>query len=557
MRRAVASLVLVALTACGSDPTDSPSNPLPSGSGAGGPGSGGSGADGGQGGVGATGGTGAASVGGGGAGATGGGGNGGSGGNIDCGVAQPGAAPELVSEGSVGRILLRGTILTPSQLIVGEVLVEDELITCVAASCAGEPGAADASVVETNGIILPGLIDAHNHVQYDIFDETDWAPMQTYTNHDQWTNEERYGAMVDAKQHLGGEGDSPIDLSCETLKYGELKGLVAGTTSMLGAAIPADKTCYGSLVRTIDQGANDLPDDKVQVATLFPNAAAANGVCANFADGDTDAWVAHVAEGVDGTALEEFFDVGTITTVDGCLYSPKTALIHATALGNDELDTMAMNDMSIVWSPRSNVFLYGGGSDLSKTTNIPLALQKGINVGLGPDWSLGGSQNMLDELRFANQVDNSEWGNLLDAKALVEMATVNNARALGITQYVGSIEEGKRADILVIGGNTAAPYDAVLAAQPIDVRLVLIDGVALYGDSVLQPLAPAAPGCETVDVGAEKFLCVAEAGGTAANKFGQTYAEITAALEQALVDYDALDLTEWDFAPLTPLVRCE
>jgi hypothetical protein len=182
---------------------------------------------------------------------------------------------------------------------------------------------------------------------------------------------------------------------------------------------------------------------------------------------------------------------------------------------------------------------------------------KGINVALGPDWSLGGSQNMLDELRFANQVDNAEWGNILDAKALVEMATVNGAQALGISQYVGTIEEGKRADILVIGGNTAAPYDAVLAAHPLDVRLVLVDGVALYGDPVLQPLAPAAPGCETVNVGADKFLCVAEAGGTAEDKLGQTYADITAELEQALVDYDALDLTEWNFAPLTPLVRCD
>jgi 5-methylthioadenosine/S-adenosylhomocysteine deaminase len=550
MRLHVASLLASLLVACGSDPTDSPSNPLPSGTGA--SGSGASGAAGGQGGAGGdNAGGGGANAGGGGAGAAGGGGG------VDCGAAQPGAPAELVSEGQVGRILLRGTILTPDQVLDGEVLIEDEIITCVAASCAGEPGAADASVVETNGVILPGLIDAHNHVQYDIFDESDWAPTQTYSNHNQWTNEERYGAMVDAKQYLGGSGDSPIDLSCEQLKYGELKGLVAGTTSMLGAATPSDRGCYASLVRTIDQSPNDLPDDKVQVATLFPNTAAADGVCANFADGDTDAWVVHIAEGVDGTALEEFAEVGTVTTVDGCLYSPKTTIIHGTALGNTELTTMAGLGMSLVWSPRSNVFLYGGGTDLTQTTDVPLALTKGINVAMGPDWSLGGSQNMLDELRFANQVDDAEWGDILDAKALVEMATVNGAQALGITQYVGTIEEGKRADLLVIGGNAAAPYDAVLAAHPLDVRLVLVDGVALYGDPALQPLAPAAPGCETVDVGADKFLCVAEAGGTAENKLGQTYADIVAELEQALVDYDALDITEWNFAPLTPLVRCE
>ena len=76
---------------------------------------------------------------------------------------------------------------------------------------------------------------------------------------------------------------------------------------------------------------------------------------------------------------------------------------------------MAARGMSLVWSPRSNVFLYGGGTDLTKTTNIPLALAKGINVALAPDWSIGGSQNLLDELRFADQVDDTVWGNVIYA----------------------------------------------------------------------------------------------------------------------------------------------
>ena len=58
----------------------------------------------------------------------------------------------------------------------GEVLIVGDTIACVAPSCAGDPAAADATVVETNGIIFPGLIDTHNHILFDIFDETDWAP---------------------------------------------------------------------------------------------------------------------------------------------------------------------------------------------------------------------------------------------------------------------------------------------------------------------------------------------------------------------------------------------
>ena len=53
-----------------------------------------------------------------------------------------------------------------------------------------------------------------------------------------------------------------------------------------------------------------------------------------------------------------------------------------------------------------------------------------------------------------------------------------------------------------------------------------------------------------------KFVCVAETGGNATNKFGQTLAEITTTLNTELASYDALDLSQWDFAPITPLIRC-
>ena len=135
-----------------------------------------------------------------------------------------------------------------------------------------------ATVVETHGIILPGLIDTHNHILFDIFDESDWTPPKVYANHNQWTSDPRYHAMVDAKQWMNGEGTSTQDLGCEMDKYGELKGLIAGTTSILGAANSTNRACYGSLARTIDQSPNDLGSDKVQVATIFPSASTADTV---------------------------------------------------------------------------------------------------------------------------------------------------------------------------------------------------------------------------------------------------------------------------------------
>jgi cytosine/adenosine deaminase-related metal-dependent hydrolase len=474
-------------------------------------------------------------------------------------------APVLSKTGSAGKVLLRGRVVTPDTDFAGEVLVVGNLITCVDVSCSGTAGASEASVIETNGLIFPGLIDTHNHILFDVFDETHWSPTKAYDNHNQWPAEARYSAVVDAKQWLNGESTAYApstygSLGCELEKYGELKGMVAGTTSIVGTAGTAKK-CFSSLVRSIDTQYNGglTTVDTIQVATLFPAAPTAQGICDKMlaTPPTIDAYLIHVGEGVDSVARAEFTTLAARTTPAECLFAPQTTITHGTSFLDAELSKMGAQKMSLTWSPRSNVFLYGAGTDLTKTTNIPLALSKGIMVALSPDWSMGGSQNLLDELRFADKVDNGAWSDKLTPKMLVQMVTINAAKVLHREKYVGSLEVGKRADIMVISGDTTKPYDALLAANPRNVNMTMIDGVILYGDPALQPIAPATPGCETIDVcTAKKFLCVATA--TTTDKLNQTYADITAALTKGLADFDALasPVTTYKFSPITPLVRC-
>lgn len=464
-----------------------------------------------------------------------------------CPGAQPGVAP-----GAGSGLLVRGTVVTPAIAFVGEVLVLGDTIACAAVTCAGQPGADTASVVETQGLIFPGLIDSHNYSLFDIFDENDWAPDHApYGSHNDWVNDPRYTALVDAKQYLNGEGAlTPDDYGCEMDKYGELKALLAGTTSIV-TRTGTGKTCFGSLARTIEQSSNDLGADYIQVATIFPATTAADQVCANFADDSTHAYLINIAEGTNAAALAEFAKLDTITTVDGCLYAPQTAIVHGTALGDSEFTLMGQHGMSLVWVPQSNVALYG------QTANVPLAISKGINVSLGADWSITGSHNLLSALRFADQVDNTTWGGVLSAQDLVQMVTTHAAKTLALDAVLGSIEVGKKADLTVVAGTCTAPWSELVAARPQDIRLVLVGGVPLYGDTSLQAAAPPTPGCEAMNVcGASKFVCVAETGGTVSNKFGQTLADISGTLTQAIADYDALNLTQWKFAPITPLVDC-
>lgn len=471
----------------------------------------------------------------------------------------------LTSVGDPAKVLLKGIVLSPTQSFQGEVLVEGDLLTCVAISCAGEPGAASASVVQTNGVILPGLIDTNSQIQYRAFDGADWTPATMYTNHKQWTGEPRYAALLAAKQHLAGEGGSPVNLSCELNKYGEIQALIAGTTSVIGKSTPANKPCYRTLARTIDQSANGLcaasPGqgcaDRIQAHTLMPSTSSADSVCDAFDTGDTDAYLVQLAEGTDQDALDEWSDLYVLTSTDGCLFDARTTLVHGTALGSAELGQMAGYDMGLSWSPRSNVALFGGGTDLSKTADIPAALAAGVTVSLSTGFPPVASPSLLAELRFADTVDNTQWGDKLSAKALLEMATVSAAKQLALDTSIGSLAPGLKADLVVVGGDTANPYQAALDATPRDVRLVMVNGAALYGDSQLQPLGPASPGCEIRTIcGHPKFICAAVSGQPAQYLLDQTLADIESTLSAALQAYDNLDLSPWDFHPLAPLAVC-
>jgi 5-methylthioadenosine/S-adenosylhomocysteine deaminase len=340
-----------------------------------------------------------------------------------------------------------------------------------------------------------------------------------------------------------------VDYRCEMDKYAEIKALIAGTTSFL-LAPGLSNSCYASVIRSIDLPQNDLGQDKIQTSISVPTESSAQSVCNNFASGTTDAYMVHIAEGIDQTARNEFATLSS--RAGGCLLSPKTTIVHGTALTSTEFTTMATHGMRLVWSPKSNMFLY------NDTARIDLAIQAGVStIALAPDWALGGSINLLDELRFADQIDQAKFGDILTPARLFQMVTLDAARALAVDGLLGSLQVGKRADITVIGGYPGDPYNALLLATPTAVRLVMVDGRALYGDGQLIGAGPSSPGCEAVPIcGVSKFLCIAET--STLNKLDQTYANILQILVDALVDYDTnvIPVTVSPFSPIAPLTHC-
>jgi hypothetical protein len=148
----------------------------------------------------------------------------------------------------------------------------------------------------------------------------------------------------------------------------------------------------------------------------------------------------------------------------------------------------------MVWSPLSNLLLYGA------TANVREARAKGVRVALGSDWSPTGSKNLLGELKVA-RLASLAAGDVFSEREIVALATREAAAILKWEKVVGSIETGKRADLLVVDGATADPYAGLLKSDETSIRLVLINGVPRFGRSDLMKKLGGAG--ETVRVGGE------------------------------------------------------
>lgn len=458
--------------------------------------------------------------------------------------------PAVIEREGRGAFLLRGVVLAPDRVIdPGEVLVIGADITCVAESCASAPGAEGATVIRTNGIISPGLVDAHNHLTYNFLPE--WVGGQLYGNRYQWADVTSYEDHV----RPFSDGRNLNERICPAAKWGELRSIVHGTTTVQGQS--ANRSCLDRLARNADhyhrlghdhlrttiESPREITDD--EAASLVSSFTAANAPTTRFA--------VHMCEGVSGNNIELELDsfagrdpranrhqgINLLAAADGS-YRGVGLLIHSMILTEAQMMEVRDSDAHVVWSPSSNLVLYGA------TAPIARMLELGLNIGLGPDWTVSGEDEMLSEMRVAHAYGRSESIAALTPERIWRMATQGSADAVGLGDVIGRLEPGTRADVVVFGRRAIDPYRAVLDSGAEDVRLVLIDGLAYYGDLALESVSVNGD-CDVLDAcGASKFLCVANTPGSTADGAGatETLDDVRAQLVTILAGYGRSDLAE-------------
>jgi len=379
-------------------------------------------------------------------------------------------------------VVLSGKIVVPDQIIDGKVVIQGSDIACVGATCTEPAGATSFTV--TDGFIFPGFVDAHNHVAYNVLGK--FAPPHLFQNRGQWQRTPDYKTFKAPYNEIRDKG-----LACEMIKYGEMKALISGITTIQGTS-PASP-CIETLVRNAENR-NGLGVDSRLIRTYILDIGSFDQTI-DFSV--TKSFVVHLAEGIDQKSRDEF----AILKKKGLL-KPQTAIIHGTAFEDAEFEEMGRIGAKLIWSPQSNLALYG------KTTQIPLALNHGVNVSLGVDWNPTGSDDIFQELRVAARVNQEQFGGAIPKSNWIKMITSNPAAALALDSKIGKLASGLKADITVLAASDPDPADSLLKTHLPDVQMVWVGGELLYGDAdVVQKVKPGA--CETLDVhGSSKRICV-------------------------------------------------
>ncbi|TGK12878.1 hydrolase [Leptospira fletcheri] len=309
--------------------------------------------------------------------------------------------------------------------------------------------------------VYPGLINAHDHLLGSYLPKV--GTNRPYTNWLPWDNDLKSSVIFAERQQLEPE---------QLYFLGSYKNLISGVTSVLDHVPHFVQEPF-------------LDTAPVRILNRYTLSHSICSYSLGWGEGPTQEYekakrenlpyVTHIAEGFDEESENA---VRTLQSL-GAL-GEHTVLVHGLAFDGEDIKSVAKAKAHFVWCPESNLFTFG------KTAEIRAILESGINVSLGTDSPFSGSLNLLQEIKNARSFFREKYGEDLDPKTVFQMVTSHPAKALRISEDLGSLEEGKIADLTVLSSDKTDAYEALCSADLGSVRLVVKEGVPLYGDLALK-----------------------------------------------------------------------
>ena len=183
-------------------------------------------------------------------------------------------------------------------------------------------------------------------------------------------------------------------------------------------------------------------------------------------------FITHLCEGFDNESMHSLGVLEKNGILDSsCLF------IHCIAFSDEDIKKVAKAGASVSWCGFSNMFMF------NVTAKVRKMMKEGVNVTIGTDSSATGSANLLAEIKYDRNLYRNLYGEDLPPKRIFEMVTVNSAKAFRMQDKIGTLEEGKLGDILVLRANEDDAYENLVNAEMEDIELLLLCGKPVYGET--------------------------------------------------------------------------
>ncbi|MDM0116323.1 amidohydrolase family protein [Variovorax sp. J22R133] len=385
------------------------------------------------------------------------------------------------------RIAISGRVVTMDDSFsvkkAGVVYIGNGSIVAIQSKGDAPPaGFENVPVVATRGTIYPGLIELHNHLSYNAL--ALWSPVpKLFNNRGQWPQHPDYRKLISGPMTVVGQYRDPqgqAALLAPLVRYVECKCLLGGVTTSQGIMLNSNagvQRYYRGILRNVEK-TDDPALSEAQARIADVDAKDARAFMARLGKEDS-CFLLHMSEGVTpagattSEARKHFLALEVAP--DEWAINDRLAAIHSAGLTADDFKVLGKFGGSMIWSPLSNLLLYGG------TAQVDAARAANVRIGIGSDWSPSGSKNLLGELKVAWLYSQHMLSGAFSARDLVAMATRDAAAILKWQGALGSLEAGKRADLVVVNGTSGEPYEALIKAKETSINLVMINGIARYG----------------------------------------------------------------------------
>lgn len=347
------------------------------------------------------------------------------------------------------RLANARVVLGKQEVDSGEILVGEKHVVSVLS--ASRKHAPDHSVDLSGYTLFPGLINAHDHLEFGLFPR---LGQPTYKNATEWARDihERCAPIIEMHTTV------PRNVR---LWWGALRNLLCGVTTV----------CHHNPV------VPELTD------TDFPLRVVSEFDWAHSLAFSSDLlelcrrsvpprpFILHACEGVDEDAQAEFAQLVEMNVVD-----ERTVLVHGLAMSLDEVSELNRCGSSLISCPSSNYFLFDRAPS-------PEWLMRVDRLAIGSDSPITADGDLLDEISFSHNIVR------LSPEIIFDLVTAAPASILRLAEGAGSICPGTSADCFAVRSSALSPAQHLVSICWLDVELVIVGGtLRLASDEIFTRL---------------------------------------------------------------------